>query len=138
MDREPRRILLVDDEAEIRAIARMSLEMVGRFEVRDFGSAEEALAAAAEVRPDLILLDVMMPGMDGLQALAGLRRIPATAGTPVIFMTAKVQPAAVANYASLGAIGVIAKPFSPMALPDEIRRLWKRAAEDLSTCAARR
>jgi two-component system OmpR family response regulator len=138
MDREPRRILLVDDEPEIRAIARMSLEMVGRFEVRDFGSAEEALAAVAEVRPDLILLDVMMPGMDGFQALVRLRRIPATAGTPVIFMTAKVQPGEVATYESLGAIGVIAKPFSPMALPDEIRRLWKRAAQDLSTCAARR
>ena len=138
MEPGPRRILLVDDEPEIRAIARMALEMVGRFEVRDFGSGDEALAAAPEVRPDLILLDVMMPGMDGIQVLAGLRRIPATAGTPVIFMTAKVQPAEVATYESLGAIGVIAKPFSPMALPDEIRRLWKRAARDVSTCAARR
>ena len=132
MEPGPRRILLVDDEAEIRSIARMSLEMVGRFEVRDFGSAEEALAAAAQVRPDLILLDVMMPGMDGLQALAGLRRIPATAGTPVIFMTAKVQPAEVASYEALGAIGVIPKPFSPMALPDDIRRLWKRAAREVT------
>jgi two-component system, OmpR family, response regulator len=138
MEHGPRRIMLVDDEPEIRAIARMSLEMVGRFEVHDFGSAEEALAAAADVRPDLIVLDVMMPGMDGIQALARLRRIPATAGTPVIFMTAKVQPGEVATYQSLGAIGVIAKPFSPMALSDEIRHLWKRAAQDLSTCAARR
>ncbi|HEX3096924.1 MAG TPA: response regulator [Usitatibacter sp.] len=138
MEPGPRRILLVDDEAEIRIIARMALEMVGGFEVRDFGSAEEALAAAAEVRPDLLLLDVMMPGMDGLQALARLRRIPATVGTPAIFMTAKVQPAEVAAYEALGAIGVIAKPFSPMALPDEVRRLWKRAAEEVSTCAARR
>jgi CheY-like chemotaxis protein len=132
MEPGPRRILLVDDEPEIRAIARMSLEMVGHFEVRDFGSAEEALAAAAVVRPDLILLDVMMPRMDGLQVLARLRRIPVTAGTPVIFMTAKVQPSELAVYVALGAIGVIAKPFSPMALPDDVRRLWKRAAEKVS------
>jgi len=132
MEPGPRRILLVDDEPEIRAIARMALEMVGHFEVRDFGSAEEALAAAAVVRPDLILLDVMMPRMDGLQALARLRRIPVTSGTPVIFMTAKVQPSEVAAYEALGAIGVIAKPFSPMALPDDVRRLWKRAAEEIT------
>jgi len=132
MEPGPRRILLVDDEPEIRAIARMALEMVGHFEVRDFGSAEEALAATAVVRPDLILLDVMMPRMDGLQALARLRCIPVTSGTPVIFMTAKVQPSEVAAYEALGAIGVIAKPFSPMALPDDVRRLWKRAAEEVT------
>jgi two-component system OmpR family response regulator len=138
MDREPRRILLVDDEAEVRAIARMSLEVVGGLEVDECGSGSEALAAAPAFRPDLILLDVMMPNLDGVQTLAALRLLPSTAGIPVIFMTAKVQPAEVAAYESLGAIGVIPKPFSPMALPDEIRRLWKRAAQDLSTCAARR
>ena len=132
MDTGPRRILLVDDEAEIRTIARIALERVGHFEVRDFGSAEEALSAAARIRPDLVLLDVMMPGIDGLQALARLRRIPVTAGTPVIFMTARLQPAEEASYEALGAIGVISKPFAPMTLADEVRRLWKRAAEKVS------
>jgi CheY-like chemotaxis protein len=78
--------------------------------------------------PDLILLDVMMPDMDGPATLAELRKLPATATTPVIFMTAKVQAAEVTYYKSIGAIGVVAKPFDPMLLAQQVRTLWQQAA----------
>ncbi len=122
-----KRILFVEDEDEIRTVAKMALEAVGGFEVIACASGAEAIAAAPQANADLLLLDVMMPGMDGPAALEALRRIPATARTPVIFMTAKVQPGEVAQYMALGALGVVPKPFSPMEVSDEIRRLWERA-----------
>ena len=106
----------------------MALEAVGGFEVLACASGAEGIAAAPEANADLVLLDVMMPGMDGPATLQALRRIPATARTPVIFMTAKVQASEVASYETLGAIGVIPKPFSPMEVSDEIRRIWERRA----------
>jgi two-component system OmpR family response regulator len=87
-------------------------------------SGAEAVAAAPGAHADLILLDVMMPGLDGPSTLKALRALPATATTPVIFMTAKVQPAEVAQYKGLGALDVIAKPFDPMQISAEIRRIW--------------
>ena len=119
-----RKILFVDDEPDIRTVTRMALEMVGGFQVLACGSGEEALAAAPHAGADLVLLDVMMPGMDGPSTLAALRRIPATTNTPVIFMTAKVQSSEIGAYRGLGVLGVIAKPFPPMELSEEIRRLW--------------
>jgi two-component system OmpR family response regulator len=119
-----KRILLVEDESDIRTVARMALEAVGGFTVLDCASGYEALAAAPSAHADLILLDVMMPGLDGPSTLAELRKIPATAGTPVIFMTAKVQPAEIAQYLALGALDVVAKPFDPMAVSTEIQRIW--------------
>jgi CheY-like chemotaxis protein len=80
--------------------------------------------AAATAAPDLLLLDVMMPGLDGPSTLAALRMIEATAATPVIFMTAKVQAGEIAYYRSLGALDVIPKPFDPMELSEQIRRIW--------------
>ena len=121
-----KRILFVEDEDEIRTVAKMALEAVGGFEVVACASGPEAIAAAPQANADLLLLDVMMPGMDGPATLEALRRIPATAQTPVIFMTAKVQPGEVAQYMALGALGVVPKPFSPMEVSDEIRRLWER------------
>jgi CheY-like chemotaxis protein len=126
MARQLKRILFVEDEDEIRTVAKMALEAVGGFEVVACASGAEAIAAAPQANADLLLLDVMMPGMDGPAALEALRRIPATAQTPVIFMTAKVQPGEVAQYMALGALGVVPKPFSPMEVSDEIRRLWER------------
>lgn len=126
MTKELRRILFVEDEADIRTVAKMALEVVGGFEVQACASGAEALAAAPQANADLLLLDVMMPGMDGPSTLAALRRLPATARTPVIFMTAKVQSSEVAEYKSLGALDVIPKPFSPMQISDEIRRIWER------------
>ncbi|MES2316492.1 MAG: response regulator [Pseudomonadota bacterium] len=121
-------VLYVEDDPDIQMVAQMALEVVGGLALRSCSSGQEALRAAAECRPDLLLLDVMMPGMDGPATLAGLRALPNTAATPVIFMTAKVQAAEVAHYKALGALGVIAKPFDPMQLAQQVRQLWNEAA----------
>ena len=118
-----RKVLLVDDEDDIRTIGQVSLSRVGGWQTVLASSGADALAKAAAERPDLILLDVMMPGMDGPTTLARLRAQEATAATPVIFMTAKIQKQEVARYLELGAVGVIGKPFDPMTLPAEIKRL---------------
>jgi two-component system OmpR family response regulator len=128
MDSRPHRILYVEDEADIRTVAKMALEAVGGFEVIECASGSEALAAAPVARADLILLDVMMPEMDGPTTLRALRAMPETAATPVIFMTAKVQAAEIAQYRSLGALDVIPKPFDPMQVSEEILRIWRRHA----------
>jgi CheY-like chemotaxis protein len=117
------RILLVDDAEDIRRIAHLSLEGLGRFPTALAASAAEALAMAASDPPDLIVMDVLMPDMDGPTALAALRRDPALRAIPVVFMTARAQPADEARYLALGAIGVIRKPFDPMTLPGELQRL---------------
>ena len=123
------RILYVEDEPDIRAVAQMALEAVGGFTVIACASGQAALQAAPEARADLLLLDVMMPGMDGPSTLKALRAMPATAGTPVIFMTAKVQTAEVALYKGLGALEVIPKPFDPMELSAQIRQIWAQRAD---------
>jgi len=118
------RILYVEDEPDIRVVAQMALQAVGGFTVIACASGQEAMACASDAKADLLLLDIMMPGMDGPCLLKALRDMPATASTPVIFMTAKVQAAEVAHYMGLGALEVIAKPFDPMTLSDQIRRIW--------------
>jgi CheY-like chemotaxis protein len=120
------RIIYVDDEDDIREVAQIALEAVGGFALQVFDRAEALLAASPEP-PDLLLLDVMMPGMDGPALLRALRQRPDFAGVPAIFMTAKVQPAEISALLAAGAIGVVAKPFDPMTLADEIRRLWDAA-----------
>jgi CheY-like chemotaxis protein len=125
------RILYVEDEADIRVVAEIALEVVGGFTVTSCASGADALECVDRVRPDLLLLDMMMPGMDGLSTLEALRAHPATAATPVIFMTAKVQPAEVAHYKSVGALEVISKPFDPMALAEQIRSIWSRPRAEL-------
>jgi two-component system, OmpR family, response regulator len=122
------RILYVEDEANIRTIAVTVLEAVGGFAVIACASGKEALKAAPTANADLILLDVMMPEMDGPATLEALRAIPQTAQTPVIFMTAKVQTSEIGYYRSLGAIDVIAKPFDPMTLSAQIGEIWRRSA----------
>ncbi|MBL1179038.1 response regulator [Pantanalinema sp. GBBB05] len=120
------RILFVEDDPDIQSIARLSLVAVGKFTVEICGSGAAALEKAPQFIPDLILLDVMMPGMDGPGTLMALRQMPETANIPVIFMTAKVQTHEVAYYKELGALDVIAKPFEPMTLPTTIRTLWQQ------------
>ena len=120
------RILMVEDDPDIRAVAHLSLTAVGSFTVALCASGEEALAQVEAFAPDLLLLDVMMPGMDGPATLAALRAKPALAGVPALFMTAKVQPQEVAHYRDLGAADVLPKPFDPMALPGQLRALWER------------
>jgi CheY-like chemotaxis protein len=114
---------MVDDEPHIRRVGELALRSVGGWEVRVAASGEEAVEMANAEQPDVILLDVMMPGMDGPMTLERLRENAETAGIPVIFMTAKVQRHEVDRYLRLGARGVISKPFDPMTLPDEIRRI---------------
>jgi two-component system OmpR family response regulator len=118
------RILHIEDEPDIQVVARIALEDVGGFVVSTASSGVEGLAMAEGLAPDLILLDVMMPGMDGPATLAALRAHPATASIPVIFMTAKVQSHEISRYKALGALGVINKPFDPMTLAAEVRAMW--------------
>ena len=120
------RILYVEDDPDIQAVAQLALEAVGGFTVYLSDSGADGLLAAAREQPDLILLDVMMPGMDGPTTLASLRADPDVMGIPVIFVTAKVQPAEVEHFTSLGALGVISKPFDPMTLADVVTELWAR------------
>jgi len=117
------KILLVDDDASLRRIAQLSLTRVGGFEVLEAGSGHDALTLAAGEHPAMILLDVMMPGLDGPTTLAALRANPDTAAIPVVFLTAKVQRAEIDRFLGLGVRGVIAKPFDPMTLSAEVRRL---------------
>ena len=115
------RILHVDDEPDIRDVVDMSLGLDPDFEVRACASGAEAIAAAAEWRPLLILLDVMMPGMDGPTTLTQLRKNPQTSSIPVIFMTARAQTREVEHFIALGAQGVISKPFDAMTLAAEVQ-----------------
>ena len=123
------RILCVEDEPDIQEVLEMALVAAGRFTLLICGSGTEALMRAAEFAPDLILLDVMMPEMDGPSVLKGLRQIPAVAAAPVIFMTAKAQPQEVNTFRKMGALGVITKPFDPMSLAETIRSLWSQPHE---------
>jgi CheY-like chemotaxis protein len=121
-----KRILLVEDDPDIQTITSMALGSFGGYTVHVSGSAREAIEAAPGFRPDLILLDVMMPGLDGLDTLKALRQLPATAATPVVFLTARVQPADVALYNQLDSLAVIRKPFEPTTLVETIRGIWTR------------
>ena len=114
------RILHVDDEPDIREIVDISLGLNPDFEVRAAASGPEAIAIAAAWSPFLILLDVMMPGMDGRTTLAHLRKDARTADIPVLFMTARAQEREVQQFIALGAHGVISKPFDPMTLASEV------------------
>lgn len=116
------KILHVDDEPDIREVAAMALAIDPAIEVRSAASGAEALTVLeGDWRPDVILLDVMMPGMDGPGALERLRRLPGHEQTPVIFMTARAQAQERSRFLALGAIAVIIKPFDPMALADHVR-----------------
>ncbi|GLV20166.1 response regulator [Sphingobium sp. TomMM35A] len=117
------RILYVDDEADLREIAVMSLELDPEIEVRTAASGAEALEQAKQWRPALILLDVMMPGMDGPATLAALRADPDTSEIPAAFITAKTHPRHVTDLKAFGARAVLAKPFDPMSLAANVRTL---------------
>jgi two-component system, OmpR family, response regulator len=119
-----RRILHVEDEPDIQTVGRIALEMVGGFVVEQAQDGLEALDKVATFVPDLVLLDVMMPRMDGPSVLRALKGDPRTSELPVILMTAKVQPYEVAEYLKMGAMGVIPKPFDPMSLASSVRDIW--------------
>lgn len=121
------RILYVEDDPDIQQIAVMVLESLSGFTVAACSSGNEALARAVEFNPDLMLLDVMMPGIDGPETLRELRKFPELVNAPAVFMTAKVQPQEVQEYLAMGALAVIAKPFDPMTLADELRSIWDKS-----------
>jgi CheY-like chemotaxis protein len=120
-----RKILLVDDDANIRKLAKMSLERVGGWDVQVVAGGQEALDSLCGLLPDLIILDVMMPGLDGLAVLERLKGNPSTAAVPVILMTAKVQSQQISDSKALGAVGLIEKPFDPLNLHEEILAFFK-------------
>lgn len=120
------RILYVEDEPDIQMVARLALETVGGFTLETCSSGGEALEKIAAFQPQLILLDVMMPGMDGPTTLGKIRELAQFSTTPVIFMTAKVQPSEVAGYKQIGAVDVIPKPFDPMMLAKQVQAVWEQ------------
>jgi CheY-like chemotaxis protein len=123
----PHKILIIDDEDDIREVAALSLESVAGWEVITANSGAQGLARALEHQPDAILLDVMMPGMDGPTTVRELRKNPATAKIPVLLLTAKVQASDQRRFADLGVESVLFKPFDPMTLADQISGVlgWK-------------
>ncbi len=120
------KVLIIDDDDDIRLIAGLSLSRVGGMDVVEAASGAEGVRRAQDERPDVILLDMMMPTMDGSETLAALRSQPATAMTPVIFLTAKAVGAEVERMSALGAAGVLIKPFDPRTLSADVRALITR------------
>jgi CheY-like chemotaxis protein len=119
-------VLYVEDDLHVRTTAKLVLEVMGKLEVCDCSSGREALLAARDFKPDLILMDVMMPGLDGVATLLELRRLPHLASTPVVFVTALTAAADIERYNGVGAIGVIPKPLVPLRLADQLAALWER------------
>ena len=117
------KVLIIDDDADIRKVTSLALSRLGGMEVVDASNGLDGIAAAFAAMPDAILLDVMMPGMDGPAVLERLKAEALTAGIPVIFLTAKAMTAEVARLKALGAAGVLTKPFDPTAIPGQIRAI---------------
>ncbi len=122
------KIVCVEDDPDIRAIIKLALSDLGGFDIALYASGLEALEQVEQFQPQLIMLDVMMPGIDGVETLKQLRARTLTEKTPAIFMTAKAQPNEVQQYIQAGAIGVIIKPFDPISLADQVKELWFEAA----------
>jgi CheY-like chemotaxis protein len=128
MERTLKKIMLIEDEPDIQFITRLSLEVGGGYEVRVCGSGAEAVQSVHAYAPDLILLDVMMPGMDGLATMDALRELPGVAAIPMVFFTANTQDQVRQDLIRRGALDVITKPVEPNALVDQIRSIWQRFA----------
>lgn len=126
------RILLVEDEPDIRIITKMALETIGGFTVCACSSGAEAVKEATAFPADLILLDAMMPGMDGIATCKALRQTPLTRSIPIVFLTAKAQPHEIAAYKELGAVDVISKPFDPMRLSETLHRIVGDIRDEVS------
>jgi CheY-like chemotaxis protein len=122
---ELKRVMCVEDDPDIRMILEFSLGGLGGYEVLGCAGGRDALAQAGAFRPDLVLLDVMMPDLSGPETLAALRELPEMRGVPVVFITAKAMPEEVEKLLEYGATGVIVKPFDPVALPQQIRIYWE-------------
>ncbi len=126
------RLLYVDDDPDIRFVVDMALREIGGFELCLCASGAEALARFPDFRPQMLLVDVMMPEMDGPQTLTNLRALPGGGELPAVFVTAKVQPQDLAEYRRIGIDEVIAKPFDPLALSERVRGIWRRVISERS------
>jgi len=122
---ELERIACVEDDPDIRSILHMSLSDIGGLTVDLYEDGPTALAALKDDVPQMIMLDMMMPGMNGLEVLSALRNWPEYARTPVVFMTAKAQSHELDAYINAGAQSVIVKPFDPMTLPEQVIKIWE-------------
>ena len=120
------RICYVEDDEDIQRIVRMSLERIGKMTVEVVGDPTKAIDAIKAFKPDMVMLDWMMPAMDGPTLFRHMRKNPDTAGLPVVFITAKAAQRDLDELTSLGAAGTISKPFSPKDLPDQLRAIWSK------------
>jgi len=118
------RICYVEDDEDIQRIVRMSLERVGKMTVAVVSDPTQAIEAIVEFRPDLVMLDWMMPKMDGPTLFRQMKLRPETSSLPVVFITAKASPHDLEELLRIGAAGAISKPFSPKDLPDQLRAIW--------------
>jgi DNA-binding response OmpR family regulator len=121
-------VLHVDDDEDIRDIVRVALGHIGGLDIAQCGSGNEALQLLSEIHPDVILLDSMMPEMNGEQTFKELRKLEAGRSVPIVFVTAKVHEEAMRGFLDLGAAGVIVKPFDPLTLADDLRAICDRVA----------
>ncbi|AXS39851.1 response regulator [Breoghania sp. L-A4] len=126
-----RKIVYADDEPDIREVVSIILSAIGNYDVVSYASGAEALEKAAHESPDLILLDVMMPGLTGPETLAELRLRPETMNIPAIFITAKAQAHEIAWLMDTGAVGVVTKPFDPATLTQRIEEIWAAHSRQL-------
>lgn len=127
-DRQLKHIACVDDDEDILRVAELTLELIGGFKITTFSSGDAALSGLAAAAPDLVLLDVMMPKMDGVETFRALQKRDDLRHLPVVFLTAKIQPHERHEYEAMGAAGILAKPFDPATLAAEINGIWKMIA----------
>jgi two-component system, OmpR family, response regulator len=125
-DRPLNKICYVEDDEDIQRIVRMSLERVGKMTVEIVTDPMTAIGVMQSFKPDLVMLDWMMPGMDGPTLFRKMKQDPQTSGLPVVFITAKAQQRDMEELMTLGAAGTISKPFSPKELPDQLRAIWSK------------
>jgi two-component system, OmpR family, response regulator len=124
-DRPLNRICYVEDDEDIRRIVRLSLEKVGKMEVCVCGDPLQAIEQMTAFKPELVMLDWMMPGMDGPTLFREMKQRPETSALPVVFITAKASQKELDELTALGAVGTISKPFSPKDLPEQLRQIWR-------------
>lgn len=128
MDGQLKRIAYVEDDPDIRELTELALTQIGGYDVAVYASGPEALARITAFQPDMVLLDVMMPEMDGPEVFERLNRIDAIRSVPKAFMTAKARRDEIEGLIAIGAVGVIAKPFDPMTLSSQVLDLWRSTA----------
>ena len=129
MNNSLNRILLVEDDVDIQVITKMALETTGGFTVQVCSSGKEAIEKAPVFKPDIILLDVMMPKMDGPTVLKALREISEAKSVPVVFLTARSQPKEVEKLKKLDVVDIISKPFDPMTIAEKVKNIWDSFSE---------